>query len=106
VLAVSPSQALAVTLGRRQPHDGVERTLETPAVFAPGAFSQITAASGEHDSAQQQRLHARCEHGVAGLDRVGAVAQLMRQADLRYHVATATTALFRGVWSSGYHPEP
>jgi len=26
--------------------------------------------------------------------------------NLRYHVATATTPLFRGVGSFGYHPEP
>ena len=82
VLAVSLSQTLAVTVGGCERHDGVERTLETPAVFAPGAWSQVPAASGEHDSAQQQCLHARGEHGVAGLDGVGAVAQLVCQADL------------------------
>ncbi len=37
-----------------------------------------------------------------------ATAPVPQSGDLhsRYHVATATTALFRGVGSSGYHPEP
>ena len=75
-LAVSLSQALAVAVGRGQPHDGVKRALEAPAVFAPGAWGQVTAPPGEHDSTQQQCLHARSEHGVAGFYGVGAVAQL------------------------------
>jgi len=81
-LAVSLPQPLAVTMGGRQCHDGIECALETPSVFAPGACGQVTAPSGEHDSAQQQCLHARSEHGVAGLGGVGAVTELMGQADL------------------------
>ncbi len=69
-------------MGGRQRHDGVKGTFETPAVFAPGARGKVAVASREHDSAQQQRLYARGEHGVAGLDGIGAVAQLVRQADL------------------------
>jgi hypothetical protein len=67
-LAISPPQPLAVAMGGRQRHDGVECALEAPAVFAPGAWGKVAVASREHDSAQQQRLHARGEHGVAGLD--------------------------------------
>ena len=81
-LAVSLSQALAVAVGGRQRHDGVERAFEAPAVFAPGAWGQVAAPPGEHNGAQQQCLHARGEHGVAGLDGVGAVTELMGQADL------------------------
>ncbi len=36
--------------------------------------------------------------------RPGLIACL--KALQRYHVAAATTALFRGVGSPGYHPEP
>jgi hypothetical protein len=67
-LAISPPQPLAVAMGGRQRHDGVECALEAPAVFAPGAWGKVAVASREHDGAQQQRLHARGEHGVAGLD--------------------------------------
>ena len=51
-------------------------------VFAPGARGQAAAPPSEHDGPQQQRLHARGEHGVSGFDGVGAVAQLVRQANL------------------------
>jgi hypothetical protein len=40
VLAVSLPQTLAVTVGGCERHDGVERTLETPVVFAPGAWRE------------------------------------------------------------------
>ena len=36
----------------------------------------------QHTGPQQQRLHARGEHRIAGIDGVLAVAQLVRQADL------------------------
>ncbi len=80
--AVSLSQALAVTVGRSQRHDGVERTLEAPVVFAPGARGEVAVPLCEHCGPQQQCLHARREHPVAGLDGVSTVTQLMRQANL------------------------
>ena len=76
-LGVAPSQALALATGGCLRHDSVERTIEAAAVFAPCALGQVMATPGKHDSAQQQCLHTRGEHGVAGLDGVGAVAELM-----------------------------
>jgi len=38
--------------------------------------------------------------------RLAELEWIRRSMFFRYHVATATTVLFRGVGSSGYHPEP
>src|ERR687893_3004815 len=69
-------------VGGGERHDGVERMLEAAAVFAAGTRSQAPMSPGQHHGPQQQRLHAWGEDGVARLDGVAAVAELMRQADL------------------------
>jgi len=65
-------------------------------------------------------LHDEIFHGatpvLAGVDANSTLCYLLatehhRDSDtwgmhLRYHVATATTVLFREVGSPGYHPEP
>ena len=67
-LAVAPSQAPAVAVVGSKRHDGIKRALEAAAILASGARGQAAAPAREHGGAQQ--------HGI------GAVAQLVRQADL------------------------
>ncbi len=55
---------------------------EATAVFATGGLGQVAVPAGQHHGAQQERLHARGEDGVARLDGVAAIAQLMRQTNL------------------------
>src|SRR3954465_14288284 len=77
--AVTLSQPQAVAVGGSERHDGIEVAFEAATVFAAGAFGQAAMAAGQHDGAQQERLHAWGEDGIACLDGVAAVAQLMRQ---------------------------
>jgi hypothetical protein len=67
------SQALAMPVLRDESHEGIEVAFEPSSIFAAGAGGQIVPPTGEHDSAQQQRLHAWGEDGVARLDGILAV---------------------------------
>jgi len=67
---------------RLERQNPVQLPFQAATVFQPGAGLQRVPATGEQDRAQQQRLQARGEDGVARLDGVAQVAQLVRQADL------------------------
>lgn len=81
-LAIPLAQALPVTVGRRQDHDGIETVLEASTVFAPGAGRERPMPARENDGAQQQRLQDGREDRVARVDGIAAIAQLVGQADL------------------------
>src|SRR2546423_2809347 len=65
-LAVSPAQALTMSVCGSERHDGIKRAIQPSAGFAPPALGQIAAAPGNHHGAQQQRLHPRGEDGIPG----------------------------------------
>src|SRR4051794_41322304 len=75
--AVALAQSLPMAVGGGERHDGVEVALETAPVLATRALGEAAMAAGQHNGAQQQRLHARGEDGVARLNGVAAVAELM-----------------------------
>src|SRR5215218_10753138 len=81
-LAVALSQSLPMSVAGGERHDGIEGVLEAAAVLAAGALGQPPMPPGQHHGPQQQRLHAWGEDGVACLDGVATVAELMRQTDL------------------------
>src|SRR5947209_16693534 len=68
-LAVSPAQALTMSVCGSERHDGIKRAIQLSAVFAPCALGQIAAAPGNHHGAQQQRLHRRGEDGCGTCTR-------------------------------------
>ncbi len=80
--AVSLSQSPAISAGGGQRHPRIELAFHPQAVLAARAFGQVMSPPSQNESAQQQRLHAWGEDGVAGLDGELTVAQLVRQADL------------------------
>ncbi len=65
-----------------QGHDGVEVSVEAPAVLVARAGRQGLAPARQDHGAPQQRLHARGEDRVTGIDGELAVSQLVREADL------------------------
>ena len=73
-LAVSLSQALAISVGGCERHHRVEFAFHPLAVLVACAFGQMMSPPGHHERAQQQRLHARGEDGVARLNGELAVA--------------------------------
>ena len=81
-LAVTFSQPFTMRIGGCQHHDRVQVSIQPPQIAAPRTLGERLAPPGQHNRAQQQRLHARGENRVARIDRVFAVAQLVRQADL------------------------
>ena len=81
-LAVALSETLAVPVGGTERHDGVEVAVEAPATLLAGAGRQGMTPSRQEDGSQQQRLHARREDGVDGVDGELAVAQLVGEAHL------------------------
>jgi len=72
----------AVAVGGSKYHDGVEVAFEATAIFVVGVVGQAAMAARQRDGAQQQRLHARGEDGVARFHGEATIAQLMCQADL------------------------
>ena len=67
--------------GRGQAHDGVEVAVEAASVLGAGALGQVPSSSGDDEGAQQERLHAWGEDGIAGFDGVLAIAKLVGQAN-------------------------
>jgi hypothetical protein len=68
--------------GRGQAHDGVEIAVEAASVLGAGALGQVPSSSGDDEGAQQERLHARGEDGIAGFDGVLAIAKLVGETNL------------------------
>jgi hypothetical protein len=65
---VSLAQPPAISIGRREHHNGIERAVELAQIAATRAFGQRGSSPGQHDSPSQQWLHARREDRVAGVD--------------------------------------
>ncbi len=79
-LAVALPEALAMAVGGTERHDGVEVPIEAASVLVAGAGRECLAPARQDDGPQQQRLHARREHGVPGLDGELAVPELVGEA--------------------------
>jgi len=91
--------AVETTYEEARAHLGMEtqRQWSDPAIFRTtpvllGLYSVVTLYV--HQNAERLALSPRRS------------AWCPKPAPTRYHVAAATTALFRGVGSPGYHPEP
>jgi len=80
----------------------VKRQCRAPRVMITDKLASYGAAKREVMPSVEHRKHKglnnRAENSHQPTRR--------RERQMRYHVASATTALFRGVGSSGYHPEP
>ena len=63
-------------------HDPVEPTIQVIQILRQGGILQSLSSSSDGDGAQQQSPEWRAECGVAALDRVGRIAQKVRQTDL------------------------
>jgi hypothetical protein len=66
----------------RAGYQRIESALQTAVIAPPRTLRQSVMPPRDHDRKQQQRLHARGEHGVTRVDGILAVAQLMGEADL------------------------
>jgi hypothetical protein len=75
--AISAPQPPAVALFRCRYHHPVQVVLQPSSVSPARYLCQIARPPCQHHGTQQQRLHTGRENGVAGVDRVLAVAQLM-----------------------------
>jgi hypothetical protein len=78
----TPAPTMTMAVARLQRQNPVQLSLQTAAMFPPGAGLEHVPPSGEHDRAHQQRLQAWGKQGVARLDGVAQVVLLVRQAKL------------------------
>ena len=53
---IARSQTLAVAIGRRQAHDGVQVAVQAASVLGAGALGEVPSSSGDDDGPQQERL--------------------------------------------------